>query len=284
MALIDVRVMPSVRAMSAIRAADTIASSAKEAPPPTALTATMPRAAKTVRTSGLAAMPAGRPKRRRRGPASRDQEADRHAVHDRRVGGEEPGEFRRRRRTGPPRDRRPGSRRAGCRAPTGPGSRGSAPRTGSRAAAGARGDRPDRRRRPFDPAGDGRDPAGASARTAGRWPSERRERVLGERPSPAGGPPSARATSTSWPPSTPPSTAPIGKPAMILGKLALIPAMSRNRPACPPMNTKPSWIRIGNRTSSATDTQAPRRPGREEPGERRTRWRPPPSTDNRDAE
>ena len=44
---------------------------------------------------------------------------------------------------------------------------------------------------------------------------------------------------------------------MIRGKLALIPAMSRIRPACPPMNTKPSWMRIGNRTSSGTDTQAP---------------------------
>ena len=62
---------------------------------------------------------------------------------------------------------------------------------------------------------------------------------------------------TSWAPSRPPTTAPAGKPAMILGKLALIPAMSSSRPACPPMNTKPSWIRIGNRTSSGTDTHAP---------------------------
>ena len=41
---------------------------------------------------------------------------------------------------------------------------------------------------------------------------------------------------------------------MIRGKLALMPAMSRIRPACPPMNTKPSWMRIGNRTRSGTDT------------------------------
>ena len=47
---------------------------------------------------------------------------------------------------------------------------------------------------------------------------------------------------------------------MILGKLALIPAMSSSRPACPPMNTKPSWIRIGNKTNSGTDThEAPAR-------------------------
>ena len=42
---------------------------------------------------------------------------------------------------------------------------------------------------------------------------------------------------------------------MIRGKLALMPAMSRIRPAWPPMNTNPSWMRIGNRTSSGTETQ-----------------------------
>ena len=88
---------------------------------------------------------------------------------------------------------------------------------------------------------------------------------------------------TSSAPSRPPTTAPTGKPAMILGKLALIPAMSSSRPACPPMNTKPSWIRIGNRTRSGTDTQRGRRPGR------RPRRAPipaaaAPSTDERDAQ
>ncbi len=86
-------------------------------------------------------------------------------------------------------------------------------------------------------------------------PDERGERGLGDRrreqqvlrsPEPRHQPP----------PSRPPSTAPIGNPAMIRGKLALIPAMSRSRPPCPPMNTKPSWIRIGNSTSSGTDTHA----------------------------
>jgi hypothetical protein len=66
----DVRVVPSVRAMSAIRAADTTASSAIEAPPLMALTATI-APANSVRTSGFAAMPSRRPYRRRRGPASR---------------------------------------------------------------------------------------------------------------------------------------------------------------------------------------------------------------------
>ena len=47
---------------------------------------------------------------------------------------------------------------------------------------------------------------------------------------------------------------------MIRGKLALIPAMSSSRPACPPMNTNPSWIRIGNSTSSGADTHAPSPP------------------------
>ena len=71
-ALIEVRVMPSVSAMSAMRAADTVASRAIDVPPLTALTATMARA-KTVSTSGLALIPSRRPKRRSRGPASRNR-------------------------------------------------------------------------------------------------------------------------------------------------------------------------------------------------------------------
>ena len=47
---------------------------------------------------------------------------------------------------------------------------------------------------------------------------------------------------------------------MIRGKLALIPAMSSSRPAWLPTNTNPSWMRIGNRTSSGTETHAPSPP------------------------
>ena len=44
---------------------------------------------------------------------------------------------------------------------------------------------------------------------------------------------------------------------MMRGNLALMPAMSRIRPACAPTNTKPSWMSTGNSTSSGPDTQAP---------------------------
>ncbi len=73
-ALMDVRVVPSVRAMSAMRAADTVARSANDVPPLTAWTTTM-ATAKTVSTSGLAAMPSLRPKRRSKGPASTNRNA-----------------------------------------------------------------------------------------------------------------------------------------------------------------------------------------------------------------
>ena len=47
---------------------------------------------------------------------------------------------------------------------------------------------------------------------------------------------------------------------MMRGKLRLIPEMSSSRPAWAPMNTNPSWIRIGNSTSSGADTHAPSPP------------------------
>ena len=52
--------------------------------------------------------------------------------------------------------------------------------------------------------------------------------------------------STSGAASRPPTTAPTGKPATMRGNRALMPAMSRIRPACAPMNTKPSWMSTGN--------------------------------------
>ncbi len=55
-------------------------------------------------------------------------------------------------------------------------------------------------------------------------------------------------------------TAPTGKPAMIRGNDALIPAMSRSRPPWAPMNTKPSWMRIGKSTRSGAETHAPSPP------------------------
>ena len=73
-ALIEVRVVPSVRAMSAMRAADTVARSASDAPPLDARTTIIPMA-KIVTTSGLAVMPSRRPNRRSSGPATANRKA-----------------------------------------------------------------------------------------------------------------------------------------------------------------------------------------------------------------
>ena len=68
-ALTEVRVVPSDRARSAMRAADTVSRRASEPPPATASTSTM-SSAKRVRTTGLAAMPSRSPYRRSNGAAS----------------------------------------------------------------------------------------------------------------------------------------------------------------------------------------------------------------------
>ena len=74
MALIDVRVVPSVSAMSRIRAADTATSRATDAPPEAPRTTSMTTLA-TSRTTGLAEIPRRSPYRRRSGPATSTRNA-----------------------------------------------------------------------------------------------------------------------------------------------------------------------------------------------------------------
>ena len=70
--MIEVRVVPSVRAISAMRAADTTANSAIE-PPPVAASTTIINALNTVIARGFAAIPSLRPKRRSSGPATKNR-------------------------------------------------------------------------------------------------------------------------------------------------------------------------------------------------------------------
>ena len=104
---------------------------------------------------------------------------------------------------------------------------------------------------------------------AGR-PGRVRRRPPARVPSPSNRPSVRPSRSTSGAASRPPTTAPTGKPAMIRGKLALMPAMSRIRPPAPPMNTKPSWMRTGNSTSRGADTHAARPPTATTQAPRRT--------------
>ena len=62
---------------------------------------------------------------------------------------------------------------------------------------------------------------------------------------------------TSGPARRPPAIAPTGKPAMMRGIVALMPAMSRTRPACIPTKTNPSSMRIAKTTSRGPETHAP---------------------------
>ncbi len=73
-ALIEVRVVPSVSAMSAIRVAEAIASSASEPAPDSAYTTSMPTA-RIVTTNGFATTPSLSPNRCRSGPASTNRKA-----------------------------------------------------------------------------------------------------------------------------------------------------------------------------------------------------------------
>ena len=85
--------MPSVRAMSAIRPAETTHSSASDVPPVIALAATI-APANSVSTTGFAAIPRRRPNRRSKRPRQHDEEADARDVHDGGVAGQEPGKVR----------------------------------------------------------------------------------------------------------------------------------------------------------------------------------------------
>ncbi len=72
--LIEVRVVPSVSAMSAMRAAETVSRSAIE-PAPAAARTTSIATANAPSTNGLAVMPIRSPNRRSSGPASRNRNA-----------------------------------------------------------------------------------------------------------------------------------------------------------------------------------------------------------------
>ena len=76
-ALIEVRVVPSVSAMSAIRVADTIASRASEPAPVSASTTSMPTA-KTVTTNGFAAIAEPEPEPAEQRAGEHEQEGDGH--------------------------------------------------------------------------------------------------------------------------------------------------------------------------------------------------------------
>ena len=73
-ALIDVRVVPSVSAMSRMRAVETATSRATDAPPETPSTTSMTTLTAS-RTTGLAEIPRRRPYRRISGPATRTRNA-----------------------------------------------------------------------------------------------------------------------------------------------------------------------------------------------------------------
>ena len=136
-ALIDVRVVPSVRAMSAMRAADTTASSATE-PPPAAAQHDDHEPGEHGDHERVGGDPQPQPEPAEQRTREQEQERDAHDVHDGGVAGEEHARGPRRSGTGRPRGRTRGSRRPGCRGRTAPGSRGSARRTAARTVAGAR--------------------------------------------------------------------------------------------------------------------------------------------------
>ena len=54
-------------------------------------------------------------------------------------------------------------------------------------------------------------------------------------------------------PSSPPTRNPTAKPETMRGKSSFIWRTSSNRPACPPMNTNPTWSAIGKATRSTAD-------------------------------
>ena len=57
--------------------------------------------------------------------------------------------------------------------------------------------------------------------------------------------------------STPPTRNPSTKPDTTRGNSSFIWRTSSSRPACPPRNTKPTWMAIGNITSRTADTHSP---------------------------
>ena len=160
--------MPSVRAMSAMRAADTVARRANDAPPPTPEDRDHADG-EDRQHERVGRDPHAQPESPEQRTRDEEQERDAHDVHD---GGVARRDTRRgppRRGTAPSRGRRPGSRRAGCPARTGPGRRGSGRRTGSPTAAGARCRQAGHRR---------------SATLPGRGPAARRSWAGYRRPSP----------------------------------------------------------------------------------------------------